>query len=488
MAKVIAYQNGLKVAQTSQAYNCVITNELMRSYTLKFLVANNNPFRKYIVPGTVFEVNGQLFDIAGFQSMSGSNNWTEVSAFHVSYQLNDYIVPAGYSYYGTPAQVAQNILNTARNLDDNPASFKFSLGTVKSAPPSLFTLGNEQEVSVRSALLAMQAMGVEVDYSNYTINLPARIGADTGKVFEFGKDLLSIRRTWNKNDGTTYEVEVATLHKVPGGTPGEEYHKGDDVTIKDDLLGETYKRRIISIQENPDDPTQDKITLGVFIRDNATNAVNTKVELEKKLTEGKSYNNVRINSSEGFVSETDDGQKKVTMSGTDGFVCWVYENGQWVKKSWLDEMGLVTSKISNPNSDGTYGIIGDTYVGPFLAQGLRLFGPDGSAFFEALLTGSAAHLRKPNGPFIEMLGVSSVRYLMMGPDGSAGDPWIWLSSGSSGFTAIWYYNTSRQVTGVRFSNSGIEFEVNGSPHGHTENITISGRTLRFVNGILVSAS
>lgn len=470
MAKVIAYQNGLKVAQTSQAYNCVITNELMRSYTLKFLVANNNPFRKYIVPGTVFEVNGQLFDIAGFQSMSGPNNWTEVSAFHVSYQLNDYIVPAGYSYYGTPAQVAWNILNTAVNSDGVPASFKFSLGTVKSAPPSLFTLGNEQEVSVRSALLAMQAMGVEVDYSNYTINLPARIGADTGKVFEFGKDLLSIRRTWNKNDGTTYEVEVATLHKVPGGTPGEEYHKGDDVTIKDDLLGETYKRRIISIQENPDDPTQDKITLGVFVRDNATNAVNTKVELEKKLTEGKSYNNVRINRSEGFVSETNDGNKKVTMSGTDGFVCWVWENGQWVKKSWLDEMGLIANAISAPESN-IYARIG-TFEDPDIG-----------------LLWDAFQLIDKQPSTIRMTVFMGGKDIVISNSGSIEDGVLFaLGNGfidGKGITTLGFRNSARLVL-----SEEPRFVVDGNDYGRTESITISTpnggtRTLNIKNGLIL---
>jgi len=330
----------------------------------------------------------------------------------------------------------------------------------------------------------MQAMGVEVDYSNYTINLPARIGADTGKVFEFGKDLLSIRRTWNKNDGTTYEVEVPTLHKVPGGTPGEEYHKGDDVTIKDDLLGETYKRRIISIQENPDDPTQDKITLGVFVRDNATNAVNTKVELEKKLTEGKSYNNVRINRSEGFVSETNDGNKKVTMSGTDGFVCWVYENGVWVRKSWLDEMGIAAGRLIDPDGKA-YAVIGlDGYD-----YGMRLYRDGYSepfiSFYEGFQNSSFSEkysgFRIVNNTGNRVIYGNNEITCLCSPNGKA----EFAAYGNNNVHMI--FTSSTTSTAIFCSNGQIEFYKNGF-FGDTRNVTISGTTLKFIDGIFAGTA
>jgi hypothetical protein len=142
------------------------------------------------------------------------------------------------------------------------------------------------------------------------------------------------------------------------------------------------------------------------------------------------------------------------------------------------------SKLTTPSGD-TYGIIGDTWVGSSLKQGLRLFSPNGNPFFEVIYYSNLYTLvRQPDGPFLEMLG----DMLLIGPDESTGRPWIWLASDPGGATAIWYYNSSGLNTGVRFSSSGIEFFRNGQPHGHTENITISGRTLRFVNGILVSAS
>lgn len=382
MAKILFYQNGIKVAQTSQAVDCIITNELMRSYNLKFAVVNNNPARQFITPGAVFEVRGQLFDIASFYSESGTNNYTDVVARHVSYQLNDYIIPPEYSCFGTAAEVAQNILDTAKTPDGTAASSKFSLGTVRSTTPSLFTLGNEQEVSARSAFIAMQSMGVEVDYDNFTVNLPQRVGSDTGKVFEFGRDLVSVKRTWRKGDGSTYEVDIATLYKLPGGSPDDEYHKGDDVTIKDELLGETIKRRIICVQENPDDPTQDRIVLGVFVADNATNAINTKVQIDSKLTEGESYNNVRINRTEGFVSETDDQNTKVTMSGTGGFQCWAKQGGTYVPVAALSVNGLEANRITRPGS-GIYGEIGT--IGNNL--GFALKDGDGKPFFGAYSSG-----------------------------------------------------------------------------------------------------
>jgi hypothetical protein len=66
----------------------------------------------------------------------------------------------------------------------------------------------------------------------------------------------------------------------------------------------------------------------------------------------------------------------------------------------------------------------------------------------------------------------------------AGDDWVLLSTPY--FTELCH--GPWRTNGVGCDDGGPYFYKGGSPHGHTENITISGRTLRFVNGILVSAS
>lgn len=329
------YEDGIKVGVTSRAFDVIEDKELMRGWNLTFKVANKNPMRKYIKPGAVFEIDGQLFDIYSFHQNSGASNITDVTANHVSYRLNEYALPPGYSFVGTSAQILADILTVAKNADNESANTIFEVGTCANVGIKSFNLNNEDEVSARSATLALQAIGVEVNYDNFKIHLPQRVGSETGHTFKFGADLVSLDRTWSIDDGASYEISIASLGQ---------FALGDTVQVEDSVIGDTVSRRIVKYTKCHDDPSKDTVTLGVFIRDSATNAIamqiaindaqstadNALEQAQNSVQIGTSYNNVDISHTFGFRSTSGDGLMRTLQNGTDGFVIQRFYSGNWV--------------------------------------------------------------------------------------------------------------------------------------------------------------
>ena len=91
------------------------------------------------------------------------------------------------------------------------ASAEFSVGDVADVGYKSFAVDEEQEISVRSATLALQEIGVEVSYNNFKIDLPKRIGTDTDVVLEFGREVCEVITTWDKENGTTYEPALIVM-------------------------------------------------------------------------------------------------------------------------------------------------------------------------------------------------------------------------------------------------------------------------------------
>lgn len=482
--KLYFYKNGQKVGVSSRAFDVIEQKELMRAWILNFKLDNKNPMRKFVAPGAMFEIDGQLFDIYSFHQNTGASNATDVTAEHVSYRLNNYILPPMYSFMGTPAQILADMLDKAVDSKGNKASSEFSVGTCADLGSKAFSLGNEQEVTIRSATLGLQAIGVEVSYNNFKIDLPVKIGTETGRTFKFGVDLVSIDRRWAVGDGFTYDIAIATIGRLPGAQPWETFSLGDNVKVQDDIIGDTIERRIVCYTKCHDNPAKDQITLGVFIRDSATNAVEMKASINTKITEGQAYNGNRINRTEGFVSETDDGQKKVTMSGTDGFVCWVYENGQWVKKSWLDEMGIAAGRLIDPDGKA-YAVIGlDGYD-----YGMRLYRAGFSepfiSFYEGWQNSSFSEkysgFRIVNNTGNRVIYGNDENTYLRSPNGKA----EFAAFGNSNVHMI--FTSSTTSTAIFCSDGKILFYKDGF-FGDTRNVTISGTTLKFIDGIFAGTA
>lgn len=343
-ATVEIYNSDQRVAKTSRAFNCMIVHELMRMYTLSFNIVNTDPARRYINETAQFICNGQAYDIQTFKKQSGAQgNTTSVTANHVAYRLNNYNLAAGYSFVGTVAQIAADILAQSVDGSGNKANSEFEIGTVPDLGTISFSLNNTDAVTARYAIMALKNIGAETDFDNFTINFAEAITSGHSETFEFGANMENVTITYDKSNGTTYEVDIADLQQIPGHV-GDVFDIGDTVTVKDFTTGESFTERIITYTKCIDNPTKNSITLGVFVSDVSTQtaqmqvdvdtaqstANSAKSEADNSVQQGTSYNNVDISHQYGFRSTSADGQFKVFSDGTDGFVIQQYYNGQWV--------------------------------------------------------------------------------------------------------------------------------------------------------------
>lgn len=413
--KIKVYDNNLKaLGSTSQAFNIAKTEELMREYTLSFSVLNTDSIFDYINENAVFEYGGQKFDVAGIDGDSGANNITQVTAEHVSYRLSDYTLVNGYSFVGTAAQIAADILNEAKTVDGVSASSVFTLGTVATTETLNFSLSGKTDVTAREALIAMEELGVEIEFDNFTVNIPARRGSDKGIVFEYGKNLTGVRRTWQRDNGWSYDINIVDIQKTVGYT-GKTYGIGDDITIIDKYAKLTLKQRIIAYKEC-DDPTQNSITVGVFVRDNASLSVETdRIANEANRTannsvqQGEKYSNVSITHSDGFKATSKDDALRVMMNGDDCFVVQVKKNNQWVTVNQLEAFGLLIDRLTSiAAKDKFYIQVGEVESGKY---GLNFYFNDSKGCSIFSETKDDVTISIPNSINITSRGTNSLVHL-----------------------------------------------------------------------------
>lgn len=374
----ILNNNFKALGSTSEAFDIEKTEEMMREYTLSFSIVNNNAVFKYISENNIFLYNGQYFDIAGIDGDSGNNNITQVTAEHISYRLTDYTLPNGYSFVGTISQIAQDILNEAKTVDEEPASDIFSIGATADLGTVSFSLSGAKNVTAREALIAMSKLGVEIAFDNFTVNIPERRGTNSGITFTYGVNLTGVHRTWQRGNGWSYDVDIADLQKTSGG----EAHKfvlGDDIVVNDTLSGIVVNSRIISYTEC-DDPSKNHVTVGVFVRDNASLTIETdriantandtanaaKETADNSVQQGEKYSNVSIDHTNGFMATNKAGTQRVMMNGDDCFIVQVLQNGKWVTVNSLEAFGLLIDRLTSKEAkDEFYIKVGKTSTGRY---------------------------------------------------------------------------------------------------------------------------
>lgn len=365
--KIKVYDKDFKaLGSTSEAFNIAKTEELMREYTLSFSVVNTDGIFDYINENSIFEYSGQRFDISGIDGDSGTNNITQVTAEHISYRLSNYTLVNGYSFVGTARQLAEDILREAKTVDGTPASSEFTLGTVVSTDVLNFSLSGQTNVTAREALIAMKELGVEVQFDNFAVNVLYQVGADSGIVFEYGKNLTGVRRTWQRDNGWTYDINIADLQKTKGYT-GESYGLGDNITVIDKFAKLEIKQRIITYKEC-DDPTQNSITVGVFIRDNASLSVETdrianaasavadeaKSKADTSVQQGEKYSNVSITHKDGFKCTNISDTLRVIVNAIDCFAVQTKKNGQWVTVTSAELWGVPAPRLTTQDAKNSY--------------------------------------------------------------------------------------------------------------------------------------
>ena len=363
MSRITVFEGEKKKGSTSNAFDDIVTEELMREYTLSFSVLNTDAITPLINERSIFLRQGQKFEITGIDSSSINGNITQITAEHISYRLNDYAIAAGYAFVGTIREIANDILSIAENINTGRrASAEFTVNEcVDDENTYSFRLKNTADATARDAIITLQTLGVEIAFDNKTINIVSRRGKESGATFTYQNNLNGVRRTWQKGNGWTYEIDAVLIDG--------EYAIGDDITIINPDNGESFKSRIITEIRCADDPRQDKIVAGTFALDQATQAADTnrvafeaKSLADKSLQEGERYSNVYINHQDGVVAENRAGTLRVVMNGDDCFaVQRKNSDGTWKTVTTTEEWGILTNRLSSVDDvDKFFVTIGDS--------------------------------------------------------------------------------------------------------------------------------
>lgn len=448
MARIKILSKELKpLGSTSKAFNISKTKELMREYFLSFSVTNIDSVFECLSEESVFSYNGQLFDVSGIDGDSGTDNITQITAEHISYRMANYTLPNRYSFVGTIKQIAEDILAEAKTVDGVPANTVFSLGECADVGTVTFAMSGTN-ITARDAFIGMSKLGVEADFDNFTIHLPTRIGSDNGVTFEYGKNLNGVHRTWQKGNGWSYDINIVDLQKMPNNQD-KSFSLGDTVTVYDDFGKFTLEKRIISYTEC-DDPTQNRVTVGVFVRDSASFSIETEQlamlandTANNSVQLGNKYNNLSITHKNGFEVITLDDKKRLLMNGQEGFAVQVKKSDKWVTVTSTEEWGILTPRLTTTDAKEAY----------YATVGINENGDPGFFLYQ-----------KENGKWI--------RHLDIWPS-TAGDSVIESKKGS-------LFLMCPPGENVCFARKGIgAYGINGP-------IDIGTKKLTFSNGILES--
>lgn len=354
MIKLKIYNNSQAVASTTEAFDITIHKELMREWTLEFTLANNISARQYAIDTNAqYEINGQLYDVKGYDQYSGTQNTTKFKAWHVSARASNYKLTAGYAFVGTIAEIIQDMLT------QSGADAEFTVGTCADVSGS-FSL--EQDATVRSAISALSDLGVEIDYDNFTINAPTRLGSDTGKVLEFGVDLIDLQRHLDKTSGSS--VLSYTVSALTG-----DYVVGDTIGVKDAVIGDIItSKRIVALDIDPNNPTRNSMQIGNWVNDLADVISSMQVDIDNSVQQGTAYSNVKITHEDGVVCTRNDEVVIVKLNATDVLKILkenvmtggINEDGYFMASLFsmpgYPEYALIVG--ANPNTDYGRGIFG----------------------------------------------------------------------------------------------------------------------------------
>lgn len=361
-ATIEIFDGPARIGKTSNAFNCVLVKELMRDYKVNFSLPTVSPAALMIDEHSTFRVDGQYFDVVGIDCDSGNSNISQFQGEHVSSRLSDYMLPANYAFVGTVAQIAQDILNHSASKYGSSvmASTEFYVGNCADLGGKSFLLNNDKPVTAMFAIQAMKPLGVEVVYDNFYLHFPVKAGTGNAHAFKFGKDLVKFNRKWAFGNGWTYTADIVDLQRVPGYV-GETFDVGDTITVEDSIRGDTTQKRIISYSKCLDDPRQDAITIGVFVRNSEEQSIAMSMDIsaaqdtadkaqtaaQNSLQPGTSYNGVDISHEFGFRSTSADGLMRTFQNGTDGYLIQHLVGGVWKTVWQVTSIDGTTTAYSN---------------------------------------------------------------------------------------------------------------------------------------------
>lgn len=244
-----------ELATIAVASSAVRTERINSDNTLNFSIRVKSGYGDYITDTSVFELDGDYFDIAYYKAEQQADGtlMIAVESEHVSYRLNDADYNVEYfTEIGTPTQILTAILDGTG----------FTVGTVDFSETMTFSL--QQAASRRGLLMLFAAyVGGELEFDGFTISLLAQRGSSTPTALTVGKDITVVSKAVNKRK--LDDAGNPTVSYTCGVYKAATLNLGDVVTIGYDALGIDVSLRVVTKAYDPYNPNNVTVEIGNFV-------------------------------------------------------------------------------------------------------------------------------------------------------------------------------------------------------------------------------
>lgn len=310
-----------ELATIQAATSAVRLEKINSDNTLKFSVRVKSGYGEYITDTSVFELDGDYFDIAYYkkEQLSDGRLLISVEAEHVSYRLNssDYNVEY-FTEIGTPTAILTAILDGTG----------FTVRTVDFSDLTTFSI--QQASSRRGVLMQFAAyMEGELEFDGFEISLLEQRGSATPTALTVGKDITIASKIVDKRrlDSTGNP----TISYKCGVYKGASLNLGDVVTLDYEALDIDASLRVVSKAQDPYNPNNVTIEVGNYVNSLEDDLYRIETQAVKK---DALMNGTRIGPEYGFEAVRNDKLARAYFR-SDGMAL---QSGDGSGTTWTDRL------------------------------------------------------------------------------------------------------------------------------------------------------
>ena len=310
-----------ELATIAAATSAVRLEKINSDNTLKFSVRVKSGYGDYITDTSVFELDGDYFDIAYYKKEQKADGklLISVEAEHVSYRLNKSAYNVEYfTEIGTPTAILTEILDGTG----------FTVGTVDFSDLTTFSI--QQASSRRGVLMQFAAyMEGELEFNGFSISLLTQRGSATPKALTIGQDVTVISKAVDRrhldSSGNPTVAYKCGVYK------GSSLSLGDVVQLDYSAMSNGASLRVVSKAHAPYNPNSVTVEIGNYINSLEDDLYRIETQAVKK---DALMNGTRIGPEYGFEAVRNDKKARAYFK-SDGMA---FQAGDGSGENWVDKI------------------------------------------------------------------------------------------------------------------------------------------------------
>lgn len=337
---------GEKIGNLKNVLDAKRSEELNGEYTLDLEVVLNDRVSEQITTESMFEDDGDLFDVSTYESRLNEEGFyvASIGAEHVSYRLNneEYNIEPGVKFKGTIREVFEQILEPTPFsvgildiVDVGAATAIVREEYTASLMPGNCTITVESKMSTRalivdfveSVLNLFLGLGGELSFNGWFINILTRRGTSDVQTVVPDRNIKVITKTVDKRTRNKNGTPMISYTVQPIYLPESPYVLGDDILVLNRTLKMREVLRVLRVEINPYDESDVVLKFGNLTRTLTDVVRETQRESSSGRSDGASLNitnswasDVTISSSFSVVVS---GSFSIEKSDTIGLVTFV---------------------------------------------------------------------------------------------------------------------------------------------------------------------